>query len=148
MKFSNSNRILIEYPSVVQEKILNSESWHKILTLMTVIILIDKRVYKEEVDMFVESVNQLNSQISPDMFITEKMAFDWFVSNRDDVKKSLMDPDHQKNIDRLISSLKHIAGKQHILKALKAIALADSDLHKAEISIIESVSRIWGLKAA
>ena len=102
MKFSNSNRILIEYPSVIQEKILNSESWHKILTLMTVIILIDKRVYKEEVDMFVESVNQLNSQISPDMFITEKMAFDWFVSNRDDVKKSLMDPDHQKNIDRCL----------------------------------------------
>jgi uncharacterized tellurite resistance protein B-like protein len=124
---------------------VNTETWHKILTLLTVVILADDRVYKEEVDTFVASAMKLNKSISPDMFLTPKMAFDWFVANREHIQKTVNSPGGASHINRLILSLKSLKGKKEVIQAMQAIARADDELHKTEELVISQAAKVWGL---
>lgn len=124
---------------------MRTEDWHNILTLFTVIILIDKRIYKEEVDTFVALAIKLNSKISPDIFMTQKMAFDWFVDNRDKVKRITEAPDSERRIDQLITSLSPLPRLDSILKIMFEIARSDNDYHKSEKQVIKLAAKQWGL---
>ena len=124
---------------------MNTETWHKILSLLTVVILADDRVYKEEVDTFVASAMKLNKSISPDMFLTPKMAFDWFVANREHIQKTVNSPGGASHINRLILSLKSLKGKKEVIQAMQAIARADDELHKTEELVISQAAKVWGL---
>ena len=126
---------------------MNTETWHRILTLLTSIILADDRVYKEEVDTFVDVVLDLNAKISPEMFMTRKMAFDWFVANKDDVNKTLVSPNSDRHLDKLIKSLAKVRNKDAILTALQTIAHADNDFHQKEQAIIGRTIRLWKVAA-
>ncbi len=124
---------------------MTSDDWHDILTLLTIVILADKRVYKEEVDTFVRTVKQLNDKISPGMFMTEGMAFDWFKSNRDRVRGLINSPDADKRIKVMIVRTRNLKGKNEVIAAMQAIANADSDFHKSEHNIIRRTAYGWGV---
>ena len=124
---------------------MTSEEWHDILTLLTIVVLADKRVYKEEVDTFVQTVKHLNDTISPETFMTEGMAFDWFKSNRERVGKMLVGKDVERNIKDTISRTKKVHGKAEIVKAMEKIAQADSDYHKSEHGVIRRAAYGWGV---
>lgn len=124
---------------------MTSEEWHDVLTLLTIVILADRRVYKEEVDTFVKVVKQVNDQISPETFMTEGMVFDWFKSNRDRVSKMLVGKDVQRNIQQAILGTRKIPKKAIILAAMQRIAEADSDVHKNELNIIKRTADGWGV---
>ncbi len=124
---------------------MTSEEWHDILTLLTMVIMVDRRVYKEEVDTFVKTVKQLNDSISPETFMTEGMAFDWFKSNRERVKNLLVGKDVDRNIKTAITRTKNIPGKALIIKAMGSIAQADSDFHKSEHTVIRRAAYGWGV---
>jgi len=124
---------------------MTSEEWHEILTLMTIVVLADKRVYKEEVDTFVKAVKTLNDIISPEIFMTEGMAFDWFKSNRERVGKMLVGKDVERNIKDTITRTKNVPGKPEIVKAMQKIAQADSDYHKSEHGVIRRAAYGWGV---
>lgn len=126
---------------------MTSEEWHSILTLMTIVILADKKVYKEEVDTFVASVKTLNETISPEIFMTEGMAFDWFKANRGMVSNMIVGPNVEKNIQGLIAKTQNVPGKKEIISAMQTIATADSDFHKSEESIIGKCAKGWKLAA-
>ena len=127
---------------------MNSESWHKILTLLTVVIVADKRVYQEEVNKFVQVVTNLNAVISPDIFMTKKMAFDWFVANREDIKNSLHLPDGDIRLKKLINSFQSGPYQTLILRAMMDIAQADNDFHDSEKTIIDMASEVWNVQLA
>lgn len=124
---------------------MTSEEWHGILSLLTLVILADKRVYKEEVDTFVKTVKHLNETISPDIFMTEGMAFDWFKSNRERISNLLVGPKVDGNIKRFIQGTKAVPDKAAVIQAMRTIAEADSDFHKNEESIIEKCIEGWKL---
>lgn len=126
---------------------MTSEEWHNVMTLLTLVILADKRVYKEEVDAFVVSVKKLNETISPEIFMTEGMAFDWFKSNRSRVTNLLVGPKIEQNIQELISNTKNVPGKAAIIRAMQEIANADSDYHKNEETVIGRCAKGWKLAA-
>jgi len=74
---------------------VDTRQWTHILTLLSVVVVVDNRVYKEEVDMFVEQARTLKEVITPDMLFSDKMAFDWFVVHRDEIKASRRDLYHR-----------------------------------------------------
>jgi len=45
---------------------VDTRQWTHILTLLSVAVVVDNRVYKEEVDMFVEQARSLKEVITPD----------------------------------------------------------------------------------
>jgi len=125
---------------------MTSEEWHDVLTMLTIVILADRRVYKEEVDTFVSAVQFLNKAISPDMLMTKGMAFDWFKSNKKRVANLLVGSQVDKSIENLIKRTDKIPGQGAILAAMQDIAQADSDFHKNEQNIIEKCALGWGIE--
>jgi len=126
---------------------MTSDEWHNVMTLLTLVILADKRVYKEEVDTFVSTVKSLNETISPDIFMTEGMAFDWFKSNRTRASHLLVGPDVEKNILALVENTKNVPDKKAIISAMEQIANADSDYHASEDNIINKCVKGWKFAA-
>lgn len=124
---------------------MNTKNWEDILTLLTMVILIDRRVYKEEVDTFVIAVYELNNAISPDIFFTESMAFEWFKANRDQVKNKLVGKFADRNMKDVIIRLKPLKHKEAILHAMSRIAHADEDYHSREHSVIQQAAYSWKL---
>jgi len=124
---------------------MTTDEWHDILTLLTIVILADRKVYKEEVDCFTKQVKRLNETISPEIFMTESMALDWFKSNRDRVKNLLVGPKVDQNIRQIILRTKNVPGKSAIIKTMKSIANADSLYHQSEHDVIRRAAYSWGV---
>lgn len=124
---------------------MQTEDWQDILALLVVVILVDARVYKEEVDTFSKAVVVLNKKISPDIFMTEKMAFDWFVENRERIKTTIAAEDGEARIDGLINRVGTVPKLRDVLRTMFKIARSDSDYHNDERHVIKRASKMWGL---
>ena len=107
--------------------------------------MVDKRVYKEEVDMFVEQTLSLKETITPDMIFSKKMAFDWFMVHRDEIKAWMADVDPHTVILRHILALGESPHRKDILEAIYAIAKIDGEYHSSEVDIIGMVCKHWQL---
>lgn len=124
---------------------VDTQQWKHILTLLSVAVVVDNRVYKEEVDMFVERALSLKDIITPDMLFSKKMAFDWFVVHRDEVKAWLSDVDPHTIILRHILALGESPFRKNILDAIYAIAKVDGEYHVSEIDMIGMACKHWHL---
>lgn len=126
---------------------MDTRQWTHILTLLSVAVIIDNRVYKEEVDMFVDQALKLKGVISPDMIFSKKMAFDWFVVHRDEIKLWLNDIDSNTVILRHILALGESPFCQDILDSIYAIANVDGEYHPSEVDVIGMACKHWHLSA-
>jgi len=126
---------------------VDTRQWTHILTLLSVAVIIDNRVYKEEVDMFVDQALKLKGVISPDMIFSKKMAFDWFVVHRDEIKLWLNDIDSNTVILRHILALGESPFCQDILDSIYAIANVDGEYHPSEVDVIGMACKHWHLSA-
>jgi len=124
---------------------MDTRQWTHILTLLSVAVTIDNRVYKEEVDMFVEQAVKLKDVISPDMIFSKKMAFDWFVVHRDEIKAWVTDIDAHTVILRHILAIGESPFCKNILEAIYAIANVDGEYHPSEVDVIGMACKHWHL---
>lgn len=124
---------------------MDTRQWTHILTLLSVAVIIDNRIYKEEVDMFVEQAFELKDVISPDMIFSKKMAFDWFVVHRDEIKAWVMDIDVHTTILRHILAVGESPHRKEILDAIFAIANVDGEYHASEVDVINMACKHWNL---
>ena len=108
-------------------------------------MIVDNRVYKEEVDMFVEQARSLKEVITPDMLFSDKMAFDWFVVHRDEIKAWMNDTDPHTVILRHILALGESPFCKDILNAIYAIATVDGEYHPSEADVIGMACKHWNL---
>ena len=124
---------------------MDTRQWTHILTLLSVAVIVDNRVYKEEVDMFVEQARSLKEVITPDMLFSDKMAFDWFVVHRDEIKAWMSDTDPHTVILRHILALGDSPFLKEILGAIYTIATVDGEYHPSEADVIGMACKHWNL---
>ena len=124
---------------------MDTQQWTHILTLLSVAVIIDNRVYKEEVDMFVLQSLKLKEVISPDMIFSKKMAFDWFMVHRDEIKAWAEDIDESAVLLRHILALGESPFCKDILEAVYEIATVDGEYHPSEIDVIGKACKHWSL---
>jgi hypothetical protein len=124
---------------------VDTRQWTHILTLLSVVVVVDNRVYKEEVDMFVEQARTLKEVITPDMLFSDKMAFDWFVVHRDEIKAWIDDADSHTVILRHILALGDSPFLKEILGAIYTIATVDGEYHPSEADVIGMACKHWNL---
>ncbi len=122
---------------------MDTSQWTHILTLMTVTVVVDGRVYKEEVDTFVAESIKLKETITPNMIFSKKMAFDWFVVHRDEITKWFKEPEAQKKVLRHILALGENPNRKKILAAMYAIAISDDKYHKSESDTLSLAAKHW-----
>lgn len=124
---------------------LDQDDWTAIFTLLAITIVVDKRVYKEEVDCFLKQVDTLAKEIPSDTLVTQKLAFDWFFAQQAEVRESLHGPAGEAYVVRTLHHLLDSPYHVEILRAMKAVSLADSDFHIEEVGLIDLAAATWGI---
>jgi len=119
--------------------------WKDILTLLTIAVVIDRRVYKEEVDAFRQEALALRESLTPDMILSDKMAFDWFLIHRDEVMGWLIEPQAEARIIGHMQKLKSEPKRARILQALYTISMADNECHHSEADFLDLAAQQWNL---
>lgn len=124
---------------------MNKEYLENILTLLTVVILIDDKVYPEEVEAFSKAVQKISEQIDPDILFTSSMAADWFKANRSNVQLRLQSHGADQLIMRLVQSIKVYAHKKDVFFNMIRIAHADSEYHTTEHDVLRIAADVWNI---
>jgi len=119
--------------------------WMHILSLLSFSILIDNRVYKEEVDCFTKQALRLRNRLNPDMLFSEKMAFDWFVAHRDEKMAQLKSDKFELHILDSIIALSDLENHEPLLMAMNEISRSDGEYHDKEINLIALARAHWGM---
>ena len=120
--------------------------WTEIFKLLAMVIIADKRVYKEEVDEFVNSAMEIKSAINDATLITRDMAFEWFRGNRDDILTLAKSPEFSVSALKIIMSLNEFEHRKAVLRAMVAVSMADNEFHPSEESLIVIAAAHWKLK--
>ena len=124
---------------------METARWTDILTLLTIAVVIDRRIYKEEVDTFRKEVLALCEILTPEMIFSDKMAFDWFLVHRDKVMTWLIEPQAKQTIITHLQKLKNEPARARILQSLHAIVIADNECHLHEAEFINLAAEQWEL---
>jgi len=119
--------------------------WTHILTLLTFSVLIDNRVYKEEVDCFTEQALKIRALLNPEMLFSKKMAFDWFMAHRDEKKAQLKSDKFELHILESVMALSAMKGRHQVLAAMDEVVQSDGELHNKEVNLIALTKANWGL---
>ena len=123
---------------------MRPEQWTEIFTLLAIIVVADNRVYKEEVDSFVGQVDILKSQVGSEALVTSKLAFDWFIAQRDEIKAKINQDNAEFYIVRTIQSLMDFPDHGALLRSMEAVSVSDREFHIEEKSIIQLAAAHWG----
>lgn len=122
---------------------MNKEYLENVLNLLTIVILIDEKVYPEEVEIFSKAVQRISEQIDPNILFTPSMAADWFKANRESVKIKLTEESSDVLIKTLIRNLRAFPGHKDVFFNMIRIAHADQEYHRSEHKVIRMASEAW-----
>lgn len=112
------------------------------------VIIADTRVYKEEVDTFVESAMTLKAAINDDTLITRDLAFEWFRSHRDEILSWAVDKTLHIKALKIIMSLSKFQHRKVVLRAMLAVSMSDDEFHPNEESLVSIAAAHWGLRVS
>lgn len=124
---------------------MSGTTWSGIFRLLSVMILVDDRIYQEEVEAFTKACMTLNETISPGMILTRKTAFDWFLANRDALKSQLEQNTLENLIEKLARNINPQIDKTLLLHALENISMSDGQQHAREKVILRKLATLWAL---
>lgn len=111
-------------------------------------VMVDSKVYQEEVEAFVTAAMKLQKAISPDMMMTRKMAFDWFLDHRERLQTVVDSMEYDKELIEIIAQLRGLPEKVEVLKAMLNIALSDDLYHAKEKMIVKKTILYWNIDPA
>ncbi len=124
---------------------MDDKQLENILRLLSIVILADKKVYPEEVDVMSSMIKELCSEIDQNLFITKKMAGDWFRMNRASLESVLQGPYRNDFIHESLLSLKDSPHTQNLHKLILKVSNSDGEFHEKERSLAILAERLWSL---
>jgi len=124
---------------------MDNKELENILRLVSIVILADKKVYPEEVDVMSSQILKLCSEIDRDLFVTKKMAGDWFRMNRATLESALGGPYRNDFIHSALISLKDTSYTGSLYNLILKISNSDGEFHEKERSLAILAQRLWGI---
>lgn len=122
---------------------MDSEKWTNVFTILSIIVIADGRVYKEEVDSFIAQVEALKAELGSDTLVTKRLAFDWFVAHRDMIAEELAGDRAHFYVVRALQKLQDFPDHAALLRAMESVSLSDEVFQVEEQSILELAHEIW-----
>lgn len=127
---------------------MNKEYLENVLQLLTVVILVDEKVYPEEVETFSKAVRNISEQIDPNILFTQSMARDWFKANRETILLKLGEVGAKAMINGAIQNLRNFPGHKDVFFNMIRIAHSDQEYHNKEHAVIKIASDVWKIPYA
>lgn len=125
---------------------MNIDGWNDVFTLLSMMVLADERIYKEEVDTFIDSVMVIKTAVNDDTLITRDLAFEWFRGNREEVLRIAKAGELHIKAVKIILAMSKFEHREHVLRAMIAISMADEEFHPTEESLVVIAAAHWDLK--
>jgi|GEM_PF-4859724 len=126
---------------------LAASKWRHIFKIFMYVILAKKRIYHEEMTMFVFMTKRVKSILSPNMVMTDRMLKDWFILNREEVLQTVQLGHEEREIQGHMNHLEEVEDKLTIIRAMQSIAKCDGELRSDERRLITYVAQQWRLAA-
>jgi len=124
---------------------MNIDRWNDIFTLLAMVIIADKRVYKEEVDTFVASAMKIKAAVDDETLITPDLVFEWFRGHRAAILNDANTKQLHVKALSIIIAMKSFAHRKTVLRAMVAVSVADNEMHPTEESLLTIAAKHWGL---
>lgn len=126
---------------------LAASKWRHIFKIFMYVILAKKRIYHEEMTMFIFMTKRVKSILSPNLVLTDHMLKDWFVLNREEVLQTVQLGYEEREIQEHMNHLEEVEDKLTIIRAMQSIAKCDGELRSDERRLITYVAQQWRLAA-
>ena len=123
--------------------LMDETQWLDVMTLLAVMVVVDGKVFKEEVDTFIEEAIKLSELVGLEASFSKKLAFDWYVTRRTDIKKICAISEPSAQVIALIKALKESPHRFAVLASMNKIALADQNFHPAEFNTLSLAGKEW-----
>lgn len=123
-------------------------NWKHILKLLGLIIVADKKVLKEEVDTFLDVINELRAVIDPTISLTRHMAFDWFMLNKDELLDIINSLAYDTALLETLSEIKSMPHKLDVISGMVRIAVSDGVYSNVERGLIKKTILYWNIPAS
>jgi len=122
---------------------LAASKWQHIFKIFMYVILAKKRIYHEEMTMFIFMTKRVKSILSPNLILTDVMLKDWFTLNREEVMQHVLIGHDERAVQSHMNHLEEVEDKITIIRAMQSIAKSDGDLQTDERRLITYVARQW-----
>lgn len=126
---------------------MQATDWKYLLKLLGLIVMMDGKVYQEEVQAFTKAAMRLQEALSPDLFLSKTMVIDWFKNHREDLKAIVDSLEYDRHLIEIIGPIRGLPQKRLVLNAMISIAQSDSYYHSKERMIIGKAARYWNVPA-
>lgn len=129
---------------------LTSDKLNDVLSLFSLVILSDGKVYPEEVSVMGNQLSKLLSVVDPNILFSPEMGRDWFANNRKSLKMLISVEDNRHFIDIALMKLKDAEPKlkKMLVYAMIRIAWADGEFHDKEEYMVKRAEDIWKIDLA
>ena len=118
-----------------------------ILSLLAAIVVVDQRVYEEEVAAFISGVKRLSAEGLFKVNLSYDKIRTWFEAHQDDIRKNVISPFFKEWIAALLDRIPHIENKSSILAVMNDIAKADGRVHISERVLVSFTENYWRAEA-
>jgi len=127
---------------------MNTKQLNDILTLFTLLILADGKVYGEETRTMGRQLFQIFISMNTGIMFTPEMAREWFRSHRQPLSALLEGRDRAAILKVSITKLAGLdmEFKLKLYGALVKVSRADDDFHEAERTLVKQAAQIWGIE--
>ena len=125
---------------------MNARYWNVVLRLLCIMILIDGKVYEEELDAFTEAAISLRDIVDPKLMLTGHMAKDWFSGHREEILNSIRPSCYDSTVTRTLKRLDEVENKNDLIFALLKVAMSDGQKHPSEEKLLNSACETWGIE--
>lgn len=126
---------------------MQASNWNYLLKLLGLIVMMDGKVYREEVDAFTKAAIKLQETLSPDIFLSQTMIVDWFKNHRDELRAIVDGLEYDRHIIDIIGPIRGLPQKRLVLNAMISIAQSDNFYHAKEQMIINKAAKYWNVPA-
>lgn len=125
---------------------MRNSHWDHLLKLLGLIVMMDGKIYQEEVLAFSRAAKKLQETLSPELFLTDTMIKDWFVNHRAEIKAIVDSLDYDRKLLEIIGPIRTLPEKKLVLKAMVNIAKSDGSYHTKEKMIIKKAAKYWNVQ--
>lgn len=124
---------------------MTSQIWSNIFTLLSATVLADGRVFEEEIDALVTTMNRLQKKTGLASTLTRDDVETCFAQNRDRIFALVSQETMAAEVIKHFTALNDFPQKQTLLDCMQDIAISDNHVHDSEFDIVILASAFWGI---
>ncbi len=122
-----------------------SNEFDDILTILTLSVLADKKIYASEIDTLVKAATRIHLINDSQTILTEAKVLVWFENNKDKIKAKMNLPRSEFDawVIPVLKRIKQNSDIDTLTHLMEMIAVADGEVHVSERALINLVKRNW-----